>query len=111
MFATDAGQRTNERLDEVSGLLGGSGAGVFAKYQAEGLLDASRSAWLAPLSIPGILLAGRESQVIGAGNIQSAATAWHVPLHWFEKSGHFPYVEEPPEFARVVGDFFVTKQR
>lgn len=105
MFATDAGQQRNEQLDEASGLLGKGSEHVYAKYRAEGLLDATRSAWFAPFPVPGLLLAGRQSQTIGAENLRAAAARWQVPIHWFEKSGHFPFVEEPVAFAREVERF------
>jgi len=101
-FASDQGQALNEAWDEASGLSrcgDGRGAQVFRE---NGYLLAAHPELMTPLGIPGALLAGRQSHVIGTQNIESAAREWQLPLRWFEQSGHFPFTEEPQAFVDAV---------
>lgn len=62
----------------------------------------AKASLMASLGRPGLLIAGRHSRVVGADNAEAAARGWGLPLRWFERSGHFVYVEAPESFAAAV---------
>ncbi len=61
------------------------------------------------LEVPSIFIAGRRSGVIGIENIEAVSSAWEIPVRWMEKSGHFPFVEEPKAFAQHILEFLADE--
>lgn len=104
-FASDDGQARNERWDEESGLMKCDSGPVAATYFSDGYIDSTHPELMKPLSCRAVVFAGRKSNVIGAAGISAAARAWGADVRWFERSGHFVYVEEPKLFARAVEEF------
>lgn len=92
-------QERHARLDEESALSSKNNPLVFARMQQDGYLDKARDDAMGPLWMPAVLLAGRKSHAVGTENIRAAAAAWQVPVHWFDHSGHLPYVDEPELFV------------
>jgi pimeloyl-ACP methyl ester carboxylesterase len=64
------------------------------------------SARLGEVQAPTLVLVGRlDRQTPPACSQQLAAGIPHGRLVVFERSGHYPFVEEPEAFGQVVGDF------
>ncbi len=103
-FATDVGQQKMERDDAESGLLSCRSGDAVAALVKEGWLEGALPAHALDEG-KGILFAGRHSEAIGRQNIESASNAWNVPVHWFEESGHFVFVEEPEHFVEQLKRF------
>lgn len=93
-------QREADGWDRASGLLRCTRRGVIEAYEEAGWFTTPTGG--ERLEVPGILIGGRHSEVIGEANLRASAAAWEVPLHFLEESGHFPYVEEPDEFTALV---------
>lgn len=91
--------------DDASGLLRCTWPSVLQAYREEGWVDSAPPHSNARLPVPGILIGGRHSEVIGTRNLQESANVWGVPLRWMEHSGHFPYIEEPRELVNLVTDW------
>lgn len=106
-YATAAGQERNERWDDESGLRACDSSSVVEKYVHDHYVDSPHSELMRPLTIPGMIFAGRRSNIIGAANIEATSKALKIPVRWFENSGHFIYVEEPREFADGVSKFIL----
>lgn len=106
-YATSAGQNRNERWDEESGLRACDSSSVVERYIKDHYVDSPHSELMKPLTVPGIIFAGRRSNVIGPTNIEAASRALNIPVRWFENSGHFIYVEEPKEFADGACEFIL----
>jgi proline iminopeptidase len=98
-------QKLNETVDRLSWLGDVSPMRLIQSLEKEGYLDSRHPELLKPLTVPAIALAGRKSHCVGALNLQTAARAWGCPIHWFDESGHFPYVEETEMFVQTVLDF------
>jgi proline iminopeptidase len=98
-FASQEGQDKQEALDALSGLAGCTKPGVLAAYRNEGYLD--RELPTVAFSVPARsgLIIGRYSHVIGENGYRHSAAIWGATPVIFEKSGHFPYLEEPEAFA------------
>ena len=61
---------------------------------------------LAELGMPALVLCGRyHPQYPPACSEDFAAGIENARLVWFERSGHYPFVEEPDAFWHAVGDF------
>ena len=70
--------------------------GLLAEYDPRG--------WLAELSAPALVLSGRHDWVSAPGEAPAELAAGLGAEHVvFERSGHFPFMEEPEAFADVVG--------
>jgi len=92
-------QERHERLNEESGLAGRGNPKVYQRMTQDGFLDEPQRDVMQPLPFTAALFAGRKSHAIGQEALVSAAGAWTVPLVWFDKSGHMPYMDEPDLFA------------
>lgn len=103
-WASAEAQTLGEAWDAESGLLACTQPEAVQALLAEGYMSDAKPTLMARLERPGVLLAGRRSQVVGAANVEAAAQRWGVALRWFERSGHFVYVEEPEAFASAVVD-------
>lgn len=59
------------------------------------------------LAVPTLVLAGRDDWImpVDCSAARLAAALPNAELAVFERSGHFPFLEEPAEFARVVSDW------
>jgi proline iminopeptidase len=100
-WATDEGQTSGERWSRESRLSECTREGVLPSFAAAGWTD-THADMMRPLGHPTILIAGRQSRVLGAELAQRTATAWDAELVWMEHSAHFPFVEEPEPFATAV---------
>jgi proline iminopeptidase len=61
---------------------------------------------LKDLHMPTLILAGRFDRILFPRyQIQFKTYAPQAQFLFFEKSGHFPFIEEPEEFTRVVSEF------
>ena len=60
---------------------------------------------LARQAVPGLLIAGRDAEVIGRDNLERARRAWGVDLVWIDDAGHFSDVEQPEDFSTVVTEW------
>jgi proline iminopeptidase len=61
---------------------------------------------LKDLHMPLLIVAGRFDRILFPRyQIQYKTYAPQAQFVMFEKSGHFPFIEEPEEFTRVVGEF------
>lgn len=103
-WASAEAQSRADAWDEEAGLLACTRQDLLASYRDESWL-AQRSELLTPRSCPVLLVAGRQSEVIGAPVIEATAEAWGVRPMWMEESGHFPFVEEPDRFAQLTIEF------
>jgi proline iminopeptidase len=105
-FATQEGQDKQESLDALSGLSGCTRKEVVAAFRNEGYFD--RELPTVAFSIPARsgLIIGRYSHVIGENGYRHAAAVWGATPVIFEKSGHFPYVEESEAFAAQMHALF-----
>ena len=104
-FASDEGQTRNEALDAESGLLECNSGPVVERYFKDGVLDSPHPELMKRLEHPSVVFGGRQSNVIGEELINASARLWGAPVQWFEKSGHFVYVEEPEAFSKAVISF------
>ena len=58
------------------------------------------------LHMPMLILSGRfDRGMLPRYAVQFKTYAPKAQFVMFEKSGHFPFIEEPEEFIRVVADF------
>ncbi len=103
-WASAEAQSRADSWDEEAGLLACTRQDLLASYRDEAWLT-QRSELLTPRSCPVLLVAGRQSEVIGAHVIEATAEAWGVRPVWMEESGHFPFVEEPDRFAQLTIEF------
>jgi proline iminopeptidase len=103
-WASADAQTRADGWDEEAGLLACTRPEVLPSYRGEAWL-ARRGELLTPRSCPVLLIAGRQSEVIGARLIEATAEAWGVQPVWMEHSGHFPFVEEPDRFAQLTVAF------
>jgi proline iminopeptidase len=56
--------------------------------------------------MPMLILSGRfDRGMLPRCAVQFKTCAPKAQFVMFEKSGHFPFIEEPEEFVRVVADF------
>ncbi len=101
-WASADAQTRGESLDAESGLLGCTQPEAVDALLREGYMREAKPTLMDPLGRQGVLLAGRHSQVVGSANVEAAARRWGVALRWFERSGHFVYVEEPEAFVSAV---------
>jgi proline iminopeptidase len=63
-------------------------------------------AQLKDLNMPMLIISGRfDRGMLPRYAVQFKSYAPKAQFVMFEKSGHFPFVEEPEEFIRVVQDF------
>jgi proline iminopeptidase len=61
---------------------------------------------LKDLQMPMLILSGRfDRGMLPRYAVQFKTYAPEAQFVMFEKSGHFPFVEEPEQFLRVVEDF------
>jgi len=61
---------------------------------------------LGELHMPTLILCGRhDPQYPPAASVQLAAGISKSHLEWFDASGHYPFVEEPNRFWRIVAKF------
>jgi proline iminopeptidase len=70
------------------------------------------SARIRSLAIPTLVLVGRHDRNVGVE--ASAAAAEELPLgqlHVFERSAHFPDLEEPPAYAQAIATFLAELTR
>jgi proline iminopeptidase len=105
-FATQEGQDKQESLDALSGLSACARPEVLGAFRNEGYFD--RELPTVAFSIPARsgLIIGRFSHVIGEDGYRRAAGIWGATPVMFEKSGHFPYLEEPDTFATQMRSLF-----
>lgn len=103
-YADPANQESMETLDRESGFLNCTSGNVVEAFSAEGYLSKALPDVARPLGVPALLIAGRDSHVIGAENVRSAAQAWNAEVEWLD-AGHFVYFERPREFAQAIERF------
>lgn len=108
-YATQASFERNEALDAASGLTGRGGQSLFMRLKQDGTLDASHDGLMRPPAAPTLVIAGRQSHVIGAELIQETAHALNAQLVWLESSGHFPYIEQPERFSEEILRFLAPR--
>lgn len=103
-YADPANQERMEALDGESGLLNCTSGNTVAAFAAGGYLAKALPTVARRLDVPTLLIAGRQSHVIGAANIRNAADVWGARVEWID-AGHFVYFERPQEFVQVVERF------
>jgi proline iminopeptidase len=105
-FATQEGQDKQESLDALSGLAHCTRQDAVTAFRNEGYFD--RELPTVAFSIPARsgLIIGRYSHVIGESGYRHSAAVWGATPVVFEKSGHFPYLEEPDAFAAQMHALF-----
>lgn len=101
-FASKAKQQEMESVDDASRLLGCTSNRAVAALEGEGYFADTPPGVAMPFDVPALLVAGKESHVIGTDNIQAAAKAWHAELLVVDGAGHFVYFEQPLKFAEIV---------
>lgn len=101
-YASTAKQQEMEALDDQSRILGCTSSRAVTALEAEGFFSDTPAGVAMPFDVPTLLVAGKESHVIGAENIQASAKAWHAELVVVEGAGHFVYFEQPLKFAEIV---------
>lgn len=107
-FATSEAQDSMEQMDAESGFLACTSAHTVGAFVEEGYLSEARPDVAVRLSSPSLLIAGRQSHVIGPSVIEQAAATWGSELVWVENAGHFVYFEQATPFVTAVRDFVAT---
>jgi proline iminopeptidase len=103
-YAVAANQDRMEALDRESALANCTSRNVVPAFLREGYLTASLPGVSRRLDAPTLLIAGRQSHVIGEDNIRYAAQIWGARIEWLD-AGHFVYFERPQEFTVAVERF------
>jgi proline iminopeptidase len=61
---------------------------------------------LPEIAAPALVIVGRHDWITGVGQAEALARGLRTSrLEVFEHSGHLPFVEEPPRFLSVAGDW------
>jgi len=109
-FSSTDQQDRAEELDEESGLLGCTSSKVVSAFASASYLDEGPASLRAPLGVPTLVIAGRNSEVIGKANVEAGAKLWKARIAWMN-TGHFAYLEAPKEFSAVVSSFLQESAR
>jgi proline iminopeptidase len=106
-YAQSANQDRMEALDRDSALLSCTSHNVPQAFIQEGYLSEPIPAVVRRLDAPTLIIAGRQSHVVGADNIQHASEIWGARIEWID-AGHFVYFEKPQEFTAAIERFLST---
>jgi proline iminopeptidase len=101
-FPTQESQDKQEALDSMSGLLACGRAAVLETFRKEGYFDREVSTMTFAIPARSMLIAGRQSKVIGELSYRRAAEVWGATPVALEQSGHFPYLDEPDGFVSLI---------
>lgn len=101
-YASSDKQAEMEALDDASQMMGCNPSHAVAVLESEGYLSDTPPGIAMPLDIPALLIAGKESHVIGRENLEAAAKVWRAELLSVGAAGHFVYFEQPLAFAEIV---------
>ncbi len=72
--------------------------------------DLSGGSYLRDLLTPSLMIYGLNDPIIAAPNLENSADLpEHVHQIIFEQSGHFPMLDEPSAFNRLMADFFALE--
>lgn len=85
--------------EQQSGLPDHPPPALLARLREDGVLDTRQSDLAIPIRVQGALFYGRRSHALGSEAIKDATDSWRLPALWFERSGHYPFVDEPDLFA------------
>lgn len=66
---------------------------------------------LAKLKVPALVIHGEADLIPIEGSQKLASSIAGTQMVVMKKSGHFPFIEEPQEFIKVVNDFLTTATR
>jgi proline iminopeptidase len=98
------------RQDSIDGASGLSNTGEIGRALAgAGLYDRYQFTAYSRLTMPVLVVAGRHDGAVGLTAQENLARLLpHARLIVYERSAHFPYVEEPEHFARDVTTFLTA---
>jgi proline iminopeptidase len=105
-FPSQEAQDKQEALDALSGLLPCTQRGVLEAYRKEGYFDREMPSVAFAIPAKSLLIAGRQSKVIGEAGYRRAAEVWGSAPVALEQSGHFPYADEPEAFVNLLRNAF-----
>jgi proline iminopeptidase len=105
-FPSQASQDKHEALDALSELLPCTQRGVLEAYRKEGYFDREVPSVAFTLPAKSLLIAGRQSKVIGEAGYRRAVEVWGSAPVALEQSGHFPYADEPEAFVTLLSNAF-----